>query len=88
MANRKYSQSERAEIVRLVVDEGRPIASVARQAGVGNSTVKRWIELDRSHSVTAPNRRPGRVEPDDRLHDLLDRIHALEVRIGRLDGDR
>ena len=48
---RRFRPSERREMVRLVLEEGRPINSVAREFGTGWTTVKYWI--DRAQFIEA-----------------------------------
>lgn len=40
--NRSYDRSFKIEAVRLVVDEGRPLARVARELGIHENQLYRW----------------------------------------------
>ena len=39
---RQYDRSFKIEAVRLVTEEGRPVASVARDLGIGENLLHRW----------------------------------------------
>jgi putative transposase len=61
----------RSKIV-AAVDAGRSKAEVARVFGVGLSTVKRYLILERETGSLAPKRHPGPTPAiDPLLHDLL-----------------
>jgi transposase len=40
---RKFSPEFRQEAVRLVVEDARPMAHVARELGVGQTTLSKWV---------------------------------------------
>ena len=39
---RQYTKEFKIEAVRLIVEEGRPIAEVARELGIGENLLHRW----------------------------------------------
>ncbi len=43
----KYSPEFRRDAVAMVLDEGRPIADVARNIGVNEGTLGNWVRLER-----------------------------------------
>lgn len=48
-ANRKsYTPKYRQDAARLVIDTGRTIAEVAREIGVGEQLLGRWVAIERS----------------------------------------
>jgi len=52
---RSFTDEFKAGAVRLVLDEGRPVAQVARDLGLWESVLGRWVErarADRSHGKT------------------------------------
>jgi transposase len=44
-ASRKYTPEYKAEAVELVISSGRPIAEVARDLGVNESTLGEWVNI-------------------------------------------
>jgi len=54
-AKRKsYTPKFRQEAARLVIDTGRPIAAVAREIGVGEQLLGRWVAVERSRMDDPP----------------------------------
>jgi uncharacterized protein involved in exopolysaccharide biosynthesis/transposase-like protein len=60
---RRYSTEFKTEAVRLITEEGRPVAEVARESGVSPSTLWRW-RLDVDVPSERVRRAPGRGGPD------------------------
>jgi transposase len=56
-SRRKFTPEFRVEVARLVIDTGRPIAQVAREIGVGEALLGRWVHQERA--------RCGPPDPDD-----------------------
>jgi transposase len=57
MASKKrksYTPAYRREAARLVIDTGRPIAHVAREIGVGEQLLGRWVALARARDDSPP----------------------------------
>ena len=57
MASKKrksYTPAYRREAARLVIDTGRPIAHVAREIGVGEQLLGRWVALARARDESPP----------------------------------
>ncbi len=50
LMRKKYTPEFRAEAARLVVDTGRPIAHVARELGLGEQLLGRWVHRERARS--------------------------------------
>jgi transposase len=46
-AKRVFSPEFREDAVRLVIDSSRPIASVARELGIGEGTLGNWVSVYR-----------------------------------------
>lgn len=44
---RKFTPEFRCEAAHLVLDTGRPVAVVAREIGVGEGLLGRWVRLER-----------------------------------------
>lgn len=47
-----YTSEYRREAARLVIDTGRPIAAVAREIGVGEQLLGRWVHQERARGGT------------------------------------
>ena len=57
---RKFSREFRDEAVRLVIDNSRPIAQVARELGVNEGTLGNWVNLYRNeHADEEPPLTPA-----------------------------
>ena len=57
MASKKrksYTPAYRREAARLVIDTGRPIVHVAREIGVGEQLLGRWVALARARDDSPP----------------------------------
>ena len=54
-ATRKsYAPAYRHDAAHLVIDTGRPIAVVAREIGVGEALLGRWVAVERAHDDDPP----------------------------------
>ena len=79
-ARRKsYTPKYRQEAARLVIDTGRMIAEVAREIGVGEQLLGRWVAIERAGMVDPP----GALDVDERAE--LDRLRreVAELRMDR-----
>ena len=66
MSGRKrksYTPAYRREAARLVIDTGRPIAQVAREIGVGEPLLGRWVARERARDMTRRRRWMSMSEP-------------------------
>ena len=82
MASKKrksYTPAYRREAARLVIDTGRPIAQVAREIGVGEQLLGRWVAVERA-KMDDP---PAALDVDERAE--LDRLRreVAELRMDR-----
>jgi len=50
-AKRAFSPEFREDAVRLVIESSRPIASVARELGIGEGTLGNWVSVYRRDHV-------------------------------------
>lgn len=50
-SRKKYTPEYRQEAARLVIESGRPIADVAKEIGVGEGLLGRWVKLDPERRV-------------------------------------
>jgi transposase len=82
MSDRKrksYSPDYRREAAHLVIDTGRPIAVVAREIGVGDQLLGRWVGIERSRLVDPP----GALDEDERAELARLRTENAELRMDR-----
>ncbi len=79
-AKRKsYSPSYRHDAAHLVIDTGRPIAVVAREIGVGEQLLGRWVAVERAHDDDPP---PA-LDVDERGELERLRVEVTELRMDR-----
>lgn len=52
---KSYTPEYRREAARLVIDTGRPIAHVARELGIGEQLLGRWVRLEQEHERPDPD---------------------------------
>jgi transposase-like protein len=52
---RKFTPAYRREAAHLVIDTGRTIAVVAREIGVGEQLLGRWVAVERSGKTVGPS---------------------------------
>ncbi len=76
---RSFSPAYRRDAAHLVIDTARPIATVAREIGVGEQLLGRWVALERAKS-DAP---PPALDSDERAE-----LERLRVEVGELRMDR
>lgn len=76
---RRFTPAYRREAAHLVIDTGRTIAVVAREIGVGEQLLGRWVAVERSRVVDPP----GVVGEDDRAE-----LERLRVENAELWMDR
>lgn len=82
MSTRKrksYTPEYRREAAHLVIDTGRPIATVAREIGVGEQLLGRWVGIERSR-LDEP---PPALDVDDRAELERLRVENAELRMDR-----
>ena len=76
---RSFSPAYRRDAAHLVIDTGRPIVMVAREIGVGEQLLGRWVALERAKLDYAP---PA-LDIDERAE-----LERLRVEVGELRMDR
>lgn len=76
---KNYMPAYRREAARLVIDTGRPIAVVAREIGVGEQLLGRWVAIERSRSDGPP----GALDVDERAELERLRVENAELRVDR-----
>jgi len=79
-AKRKsYTPKFRAEAARLVIDTGRTIAEVAREIGVGEGLLGRWVATERAKMEDPPEA----LDADERAELTRLRREVAELRVDR-----
>src|SRR5215213_7086468 len=79
---RNYTPAYRREAARLVIDTDRPIAQVAREIGIGEQLLGRWVALEREREDNPP---PA-LDVDERAE--LERLRVEIRRTGRVIADQ
>ena len=79
-AKRKsYTPKYRVEAARLVIDTGRTIAEVAREIGIGEAVLGRWVAIERSKMDDPPEA----LDADERAELTRLRREVTELRMDR-----
>jgi transposase len=76
---KQYTPAYRHEAARLVIDTGRPIVQVAREIGVGEALLGRWVAQERART----DHPPGVVDADERAELERLRVENAELRMDR-----
>ena len=77
---KQYTPAYRREAARLVIDTGRPIVQVAREIGVGEALLGRWVAQERART----DHPPDVVDADERAE--LERLR-VENAVLRMDRE-
>ena len=75
---RRFTPEYRCDVASLVLDTGSSIASVARDLGLGESVVGRWVKLERERRQAAAQGRPDPRELEAENTALRRRVRELE----------
>ena len=75
---RRFTPEYRRDVASLVLDTGSSIASVARDLGLGESVVGRWVKLERERRQAAAQGRPDPREMEAEITALRRRVRELE----------
>lgn len=76
---KRYTPAYRRDAAHLVIDTGRPIAHVAKEIGVGEALLGRWVAIER----TKMDDPPSALDTDERA--ALERLRreVAELRMDR-----
>lgn len=77
-SRRRFTPEYRRDVASLVLDTGSSIASVARDVGLGESVVGRWVKLERERRQAAAQGRPDPRELEAEITALRRRVRELE----------
>lgn len=75
---RRFTPEYRRDVASLVLDTGSSIASVARDLGLGESVVGRWVKLERDRRQAAAQGCPDPREMEAEITALRRRVRQLE----------
>ena len=75
---RRFTPEYRRDVACLVLDTGSTIASVARDLGLGESVVGRWVTLKRVRRQAVREGRPDPRELEAEITALRRRVRQLE----------
>ncbi|MDK8846976.1 IS3 family transposase [Corynebacterium sp. MSK297] len=76
-SRKKYTPEYRQEAARLVIDSGRPIAHVAKEIGVGEGLLGRWVKIERERQGSDD----GRSDSDIRAENARLRRELAEAKM-------
>ena len=77
-SHRRFTPEYRRDVASLVLDTGSSIASVAREVGLGETVVGRWVTLERERRQAAEQGRPDPRELEAEITALRRRVRQLE----------
>lgn len=75
---RRFTPEYRRDVACLVLVTGSSITSVARDLGLGESVVGRWVKNERERRQVAEQGRPGLREMEAEITALRRRVRELE----------
>lgn len=75
---RKFTPEYRQEAARLVIGTGRPISVVARELGLGEQLLGRWVHAERKRAEGEPS---GELGLDERAELARLRREVSELRL-------
>jgi transposase len=76
---KRYSPAYRREAAHLVIDTGRPIAHVAKEIGVGEQLLGRWVAQERAKQTNPAEA----LDTDERAELARLRTENAELRMDR-----
>ena len=76
-SRKKYTPEYRQEAARLVLESGRPIAHVAKEIGVAEGLLGKWVKLERERQGSED----GRSDADIRAENVRLRRELAEVKM-------
>lgn len=73
---RRYTDEFKSEAVQLVRDSGRPVAQVAREVGISDNVLYRWVSEERDAQSRGDTRQTVRAEAEEltRVKRELERV--------------
>jgi transposase len=80
----KYSESYKAEAVKLYLESGQSIAEVARGLGINETTLGEWIKKARKAAASADGEAPPSAQELRRIRDLEAEVRRLNLELAFL----
>lgn len=77
MTVKAYDQKLRDKVLRLHLEEGRTIASLSKEYGIGKSTIGAWVTSYRKAAATTPSKQSV-LELQTELKELRKKVEAAE----------
>jgi transposase len=78
MTKPKYDREFKIQTVQLILEEGKPVTQAARELGISDQTLYRWVSEYREDPQCA-FQGSGNLKPDDKAtRELQKRIRDLE----------
>ena len=77
-SRRRFTPEYRRDVACLVLDSGSSIASVARDLGLGESVVGRWVKIERERRQAVREGRPDPRELEAEITAPSRRVRELE----------
>ena len=74
---RSFTAEFRVEAARRVIESGRPVAHVARELGLGDQVLGKWVHAERARQAGEPS---GELSGDERAELLGLRREVVELR--------
>jgi transposase len=78
-SRKSYTPAFRREAAHLVIDTGRPIAHVAKEIGIGEQLLGRWVARERAGQGSPP----AALDADERAELVRLRAENAELRMDR-----
>ena len=81
-SNNRYDEEFKASAVKMVVDKGRPISAVAKDLGVSQPALRRWVRAG-TKPADATNKRLAELEAENKklkkqLENANDTVEVLK----------
>ncbi len=81
---KNYTPAYRREAAHLVIDTGRPIVQVAREIGVGEALLGRWVAVERAKTDgSSTDESSAALDVDERAELARLRTENAELRMDR-----
>lgn len=78
----KYPEEYKRDAVALVRTSGRPIAQIARELGLNDVTLGKWVNDDRKKNAKPAGLPPGKEDAE------MEEVRRLQKRIRELEMER
>ncbi|MPY81485.1 MAG: transposase [Actinophytocola sp.] len=78
----KYTPEFREEVARLVVEGERPIAEVAREYGIGETTIGNWVRKYREQHAAEES--PPELSERAEVRELRRRVRGQEMELAEM----